>query len=631
MSDPYADPGLQCDIVMKGGITSGVVYPGAAVRLAMKYRFRAIGGTSAGAIAAAIVAAAEHRRRQGLTDGFATVERLADELAGPEDGEPLLLELFQPDEQTRPLFATMMAFMKNPKMGIFGLIEAFPLYPAIAGLIAGACVVLRCVSVIATGTMAAGILAALIVLVAGLVAGIVRAVFALPANGFGLCTLGPRSVGSGPALTAWLHQRIQTIAGRAVDGPVLTFADLWGVTADDPDTRQADLVARSIDPGLRDVDLQMMTTDLTHGRPWRLPAPFQRYEQDRLEFGGELLFKPDELERFFPPEVVAHLVERGGPVTRRKELLPDEGRDFRCFPIGPDLPVLVATRMSLSFPGLICAIPLWQLEFTAKRPDEQERPSPKLQRVFFSDGGITSNFPVHFFDAPLPGRPTFGLHLTTFPAGVKPPEGIDKQHLAIVPPADPAIQAPEDPREIVSLPQFVVAIKDAMQNWRDNTQARQPGFRDRMVHIQLGHGEGGLTLTMNRPKVLDLSARGGAAADVLVNLFAQEGNAPDTPWNKHRFVRFRVATAVTEDYLASFAAAYWTLGPVDRISMSFKARAIVAQRDGVGPYCYVSKVQLDRALAAAEAYNRPLPAAPARQLGKGAPRPPSILRTLPPT
>ena len=42
-----------CDIVMKGGITSGVVYPLAAVELSTKYRFVNIGGTSAGAIAAA--------------------------------------------------------------------------------------------------------------------------------------------------------------------------------------------------------------------------------------------------------------------------------------------------------------------------------------------------------------------------------------------------------------------------------------------------------------------------------------------------------------------------------------------------------------------------------------------------
>jgi Patatin-like phospholipase len=47
-----------CDLVMKGGITSGVVYPNAVLALAREFRFKNIGGTSARAIAAAISAAA---------------------------------------------------------------------------------------------------------------------------------------------------------------------------------------------------------------------------------------------------------------------------------------------------------------------------------------------------------------------------------------------------------------------------------------------------------------------------------------------------------------------------------------------------------------------------------------------
>lgn len=50
----------ECDLVMEGGITSGVVYPLALVELASQYRFRGVGGTSAGAIAAGLAAAAEY-------------------------------------------------------------------------------------------------------------------------------------------------------------------------------------------------------------------------------------------------------------------------------------------------------------------------------------------------------------------------------------------------------------------------------------------------------------------------------------------------------------------------------------------------------------------------------------------
>jgi hypothetical protein len=47
----YTAPSRTCDIVMKGGITSGVVYPHAVCELARTYRFAKVGGTSAGAIA----------------------------------------------------------------------------------------------------------------------------------------------------------------------------------------------------------------------------------------------------------------------------------------------------------------------------------------------------------------------------------------------------------------------------------------------------------------------------------------------------------------------------------------------------------------------------------------------------
>ena len=66
MTDTTPDPGDTgrrfCDLVMKGGITSGIVFPTAVAQLSTQYRFRHIGGTSAGAIAAAGAAAAEYRR-----------------------------------------------------------------------------------------------------------------------------------------------------------------------------------------------------------------------------------------------------------------------------------------------------------------------------------------------------------------------------------------------------------------------------------------------------------------------------------------------------------------------------------------------------------------------------------------
>ena len=54
----------ECDLIMRGGVTSGVVYPFAITEIAKSYRLRDIGGTSAGAIAAVFAAAAEYRRQK---------------------------------------------------------------------------------------------------------------------------------------------------------------------------------------------------------------------------------------------------------------------------------------------------------------------------------------------------------------------------------------------------------------------------------------------------------------------------------------------------------------------------------------------------------------------------------------
>ena len=59
------NPMPECDVIMKGGLTSGVVFPLAICRLSEKFRFVNLGGTSAGGIAAAVAAAAEYNRDKG--------------------------------------------------------------------------------------------------------------------------------------------------------------------------------------------------------------------------------------------------------------------------------------------------------------------------------------------------------------------------------------------------------------------------------------------------------------------------------------------------------------------------------------------------------------------------------------
>src|SRR5262245_29470532 len=96
-----------CDMVMKGGITSGVVYPTAICELARQYQFRNIGGASAGAIAAAAAAAAEFGRQNGVPDSFVQFGKLPDEFGTPG----FLPALFTPNGATRSAYKTLLGVL----------------------------------------------------------------------------------------------------------------------------------------------------------------------------------------------------------------------------------------------------------------------------------------------------------------------------------------------------------------------------------------------------------------------------------------------------------------------------------------------------------------------------------------
>src|SRR6266566_149411 len=85
-----------CDLVMKGGVASDVVYPLAIVEIAKRYRLSSIGGTSSGALSAAIAAAAEYARDTG---GFQRLAEIPDETAETPPSSQ-----FQPAPRLKPLF-----------------------------------------------------------------------------------------------------------------------------------------------------------------------------------------------------------------------------------------------------------------------------------------------------------------------------------------------------------------------------------------------------------------------------------------------------------------------------------------------------------------------------------------------
>lgn len=614
----------ECDVVMKGGITSGVVYPLAVCELAREFRLRNVGGTSAGAIAAALSAAAEHGRGRvglagigggGSASGF---DRLA-ELPAWIGGEGRLLALFRPDRRTRPLFRLALAALGRHGERFAGIRRGFAVLVAasraalaswwfwlpLLGAVPGALVLAALLAdggPDALGALGwAGVAAAAVVVAVGWVLGAAVAVALVaarrvPENLYGLVSgSGPVEPGEVPRLSDWLADEIDRTAGLPAGAGPLTFGDLWGA-AEEPA-----------------VNLEMLTTDLTTGGPLRLPRELRR----------GYFFDPAEMRRLFPERVVAWLEAHPPPdpetPSDRKEWHEELAIFRRCglypMPVPVELPVVVATRMSLSFPILLSAVPLHALDRSLEHP----RP----ERVWFSDGGITSNFPVHFFDSALPRRPTFGVNLRPF---------------------HPRYPKRPDERENVFLPQsnrsgilawwtrfeglggFLGAIKNAMQNWVDNGQLPVPGYRDRVVHVSHDDTEGGLNLDMP-PRVLEaLSARGRAAGAELVRCYT---TPPDghrtTSWENHRWVRLRSALGLLEGFVDELHDD-WTAGEFGALlddhreapsyRMTDKQQTLAADRMG-------------ELLALARRWREELEEDRNRSLLRGAPNPRPAYRIVP--
>ncbi len=481
-----------CDLVMKGGITSGILYPPAICRIAERFHLVGIGGTSAGAIAACAAAAAEYRRRtSGRGDGFERLEAVAEEIARPGS----LLDLFRPDAATEREFR----------------------------LVLGALRLGRCSWPERLWWKTRLLLAA---------AGHRRRLQRVVGNGYGLCSGlaldNPPGDGATPPLTHWLTETIEDIAGHGGGRP-LTFGDLRHAP------RPPVLERLSCD-GERSIDLRAVTTCVSFARPLELPLD------------GTNIFAFDEAEwrRLFPKPVVDYLVDAAG--RRRTSVFDGTGK--LPLPVGDDLPVVVAARMSLSFPGLFTMVPLYAFDY---------EDGGTLKQVWLSDGGITSNLPIHRFDALFPRWPTLALNLMyTDDDGTPARSGIDLEKLTHV------ITRREDgtrdlwqgfdhePTPTRRFFGFAGAVFTSAQAWHDNSFLKLPGYRDRVVEIWLRGDEGGLNLDMPPEVVGRLIRRGTEAGIMIRDRFTD--TPPDDPlsWDGHRWVRLRSAMAGLSEYLLEF-------------------------------------------------------------------------------
>ena len=530
-----------CDLVMKGGITSGIVYPKAVCELAKDFSFRNIGGTSAGAIAAAVSAAAEHGRRKGL-DSFRKLEGLPEILGSSSaNGKgSFLFTLFQPQPQFARFFRVLSAMpgAKRPFVTVLSRLVVNYWLATGLSLLTGALFGLALLPDADGWQLAAAILATFLVAVVTFVlasAILMRGDFKkLGGNMFGFCTGMPNPKIGGDSLTPWLAALINDYAGKTGAEP-LTFGDLW-------ENAEAG--------GDKQICLEMMTTCLTHGRPYRLP-----FDQ-RIFY-----FREEEFRRLFPAAVVDWMVAHARPTSN-----PYEG--FIPMPDGVDLPVIVATRMSLSFPILFSAIPLYAVDFSRSAVDR------KPEVCWFSDGGICNNFPVQLFDSPLPRWPTFAINLLDWDP-LRNEEQSDEVGKGGTPPEPEMVYLPNrnqggileawnrfdlsadgQPRGgLGAITGFAGSIITAMQNWVDNRQIRIPGYRDRVAHVYLKPEEGGMNLNMPAKVIETISARGGEAGKQLGDRF-RVGSTHPMNWDNHRWVRFRSTMAGLEEFLEKVLRGY---------------------------------------------------------------------------
>jgi hypothetical protein len=361
----------------------------------------------------------------------------------------------------------------------------------------------------------------------------------------------------------------------------------------------------------------MMTTNLTLGRGFRLPFEDRRF-----------YFSPDEFRGYFPERVVNHMAE--GAQSSYPGLLP--------VPEPARLPVVVATRLSLSFPIVMSMVPLYAIDFSSRstdtapadEPGDDVLNQPARGRVpevnWFSDGGIVSNFPVHFFDRTLPRWPTFNINLRSFAEGEQPSD-VESRNVYF--PVTNRGGILEDWTRFNSVRGFLLALKSTMQNWLDNAQSRQPGFRDRIVHIGLSTDEGGLNLKMPKPVLGRLSERGRIAGVFLRNRFAHPpSNRNDLSWDSHRWVRYRTGMATLERLLLDLRRGFLDTQQGDRTYEQLITRS---PSDMPASYQWTNDLQRQFALQTTEALLDAVRAWQEQEerFAKGAPRPDPDLRIVP--
>jgi predicted acylesterase/phospholipase RssA len=578
----------QCDLIMKGGTTSGVIYPKAILRLSEGlgdkpgYDFVNIGGTSAGAIAATFAAALQYAINKPARSDTPDAARSRFRERTDKLTEPyFLLNLFRPTNTTRELFEVFLCFLEKRK--VIRLLRAcwraaklsvslisIGFFLAITGLIS---ILLGYFDLIPMYLAGLGIWCGLWLTALGVIFFFVALLKLVPgyikqleSNNHGFvkgthhAEAPLRGSGDYPVLCDWIEESLRHIANMG--SRCLTFEDL-----EDDEVK---------------VTLRLLTSNSSQNLSYVLPL-------DETEW---LIFDKKEFSDYFPDNVIKELTGEANAEeksTRQSRIEARTGKNITLteglfFLPTKKLPLVVAARMSLSFPILFSAVPLYTIP-AELMVTPQEQPLRKSQLILnhFTDGGLSSNLPVHFYDKWMPLKPTFCLNLSSWEGNKSRPSTVKAVRAAVkaedvagkaytfnllpsknsseteqlvmgdqtLPPS--TCSTVKSGSESVSaritllgtqeiwqpdqfsterLGAYIVNLFSTTQNNRDNENMRLPSVRDRVVSIALDNRkEGGLNLTMDQTTVTFLTDLGEEAAQRLLNCFDFE---------KHQWVRAHV-------------------------------------------------------------------------------------------
>ena len=452
-----------------------------------------------------------------------------------------LFYLFQPQDSTKSLFNIFTSGLgsNSPKLRMLmaSLKEYFIL--TLLGLVLGLIpLALALVSYPTWGIFALLLIPTMALVLVAIIILIGRKLIytisnSIPENSYGLCNgMTTNNPYNAKALTDWMAELFDRLAGIVSEDGPLTYGHLYGYNKDD-----------DIDKKVKKINLLTMTTCLTHSRPYTMP-----FNEDFF------YFQPEEMRVFFPEYVVDWMVKKS-PDYKPNKNLEYYKKEILKLPSGYDLPVIFGARLSLSFPILLSAVPLYYIDGSKENTNHSN-----AEKLWFSDGGICSNFPIHFFDKAIPNRPTFGINLVDVKDDQIKEEECDNSKMPDTY-LDPRSPFWDRFHENGGLFSFVWSIINSMMSWRDNTQMNTLGYWDRVVHIDISETEGGLQLNMEDDVITALGDRGHCAGKKIVDTYTRDTDykKDEVNWDSHRWVRFRSSISLAVESLITIYESYTQL------------------------------------------------------------------------